>query len=346
MAQLQPIDTTAVGPIPESSTTIEAINLCKSYNVRGKPVHALQGVSFSVCEGTVFGLLGPNGAGKTTLTKILTTLSRADAGHATVAGVDVAREPEQVRRLIGYVPQRPSFDPVLTGRENLVLQGRIFGLSNPELRRRCDELLERFDLMDAANRQTGQWSGGMQRKLDIALALIHRPRVIFLDEPTTGLDPAARATLWEEIAQLVRTFGITVMLTTHYLDEADRLADELLIIDQGRVVTSGRPDELKDELGGDVVHVEFASADEDGYARHALEAVPGVNEVWTESRHLRARVTSGPRTLPAILTALANVGNEIVSIAAARPSLDAVYLHHTGKAYRATEMAAPEGAVR
>ncbi|MFD0586096.1 ABC transporter ATP-binding protein [Dactylosporangium darangshiense] len=221
-----------------------ARDLVKTYP---KGVKALDHLSLAVEPGEIVGLLGPNGAGKSTTVKILTTLARADSGHAEVMGHDVARHPGRVRTAIGVVAQRSGLDPAGTGRENLTLQGHLFGLRGAELRRRVDELLERFDLTEAAGRRTRDWSGGMQRRLDVAMGLVHRPAVLFLDEPTTGLDPEARAALWQEIRRLQ---GMAILLTTHYLDEADRLADRLVIVDGGRVVAEGTPDRLKGSCAG------------------------------------------------------------------------------------------------
>src|SRR5919197_873112 len=217
---------------------ILARDLRKAY---GGKVQALDGLSLTVGRGTIFGLLGPNGAGKSTTVKILTTLSRPDAGEARVAGFDVLSEPQRVRRAIGVVGQRHGFAEEATGRENLVLQGELYGITGRELRRRVDEVLERFGLAEAAGRPARTYSGGMQRRLDVALGLLHRPRVLFLDEPTTGLDPEARATLWSEIEGLARDEEMTILLTTHYLEEADRLASDLAIVDRGRIVAAGSP---------------------------------------------------------------------------------------------------------
>ena len=214
---------------------IEAVDLVKTYK---GDVRALDGVSLAVESGTIFGLLGPNGAGKSTTVKILTTLSRADSGTAHVLGVDVARQPDRVRRLIGVVGQHGAVDPAATGRENMLLQGHLYGMGGAELRHRVEELLGRFGLAEAADRIVTTWSGGMQRKLDVACGLIHRPRVLFLDEPTTGLDPEARADLWAEVQRLAGE-GLTILLTTHYLEEADRLAGQVAIIDRGRIVARG-----------------------------------------------------------------------------------------------------------
>src|SRR3954471_19152692 len=244
-----------------SRYAVEAVDLRKSYPTgRGKPpVTALDGLGFAVEAGTVHGLLGPNGAGKSTTVKILSTLSRADGGTASVAGVDVRTDPDAVRRRIGLVSQKPSSDPMATGRENLVLAARIQGLNRSEAGDRAAWLLDRFGTADAADRLVRTWSGGMARKLDVAIGLVHRPQVLFLDEPTTGLDPEARAELWAEIARLAEKDQMSVLLTTHYLEEADRLAGRLAIVDHGRVVVEGTPDELKAGLRGDAVDVGLAS---------------------------------------------------------------------------------------
>jgi ABC-2 type transport system ATP-binding protein len=234
---------------------IEARDLVKTYP---KEIRALDGLSFTVAEGTVFGLLGPNGAGKSTTVKILTTLAQADSGSAAVAGLDVHAQAAAVRRAIGVVAQRSGADPTATGRENLLLSGRIQGLRGRDLARRAGELLARFDLADAAGRMVRTYSGGMQRRLDVAMGLIHRPQVLFLDEPTAGLDPESRSAMWDEIARLSAGEGLTILLTTHYLEEADRLASQLAIVERGRVVASGSPDELKARLHGDTVQVELA----------------------------------------------------------------------------------------
>src|SRR5215216_848244 len=222
-------------------------------------VQALDGVSFRVSEGEVFGLLGPNGAGKSTTTRILVTLTAPDDGRAEVAGHDVVREPDAVRRSIGYVPQASGVDREATGRENLVLQGRVQGLGRRDLHERVDELLELFGLADAADRTVRGYSGGMKRRLDVALGLVHRPTVLFLDEPTTGLDPEARAAMWDELERLAGQERLTILLTTHYLEEADRLTDRLAIVSHGRVVVEGTAEALKRDLRGDSVSVELAN---------------------------------------------------------------------------------------
>jgi len=324
------------------SDSIIASELVKTYGKGDKAVRALAGVSFTVPAGSVFGLLGPNGAGKSSTVKILSTLARADSGTASVAGHDVVTEADQVRRSIGYVSQKPGFDPVATGRENLMLQGRIHGLSGRSARRRADELLEHFGLADAANRLTGKWSGGMQRKLDVSMGLVHSPTVLFLDEPTTGLDPEARADMWTEIARLTSQQGLTVLLTTHYLEEADRLADQLVIIDRGAIVAEGTPEELKSGLEGDTVQAELADPGLAEAMRAALIAVPGVRDVSVQAGELRARVADGPATLPAVLSALESGGAELLSVSVARPSLDDVYLRYAGRSFQRADAAATE----
>ncbi|MEU3272999.1 ATP-binding cassette domain-containing protein [Saccharomonospora sp. NPDC006951] len=317
-----------------SSHAITANGLTKTYGRGDNAVTALSGVTFAVETGTVFALLGPNGAGKSTTVKILTTLSKPDAGEATVAGIDIRREPRAVRRAIGYVSQKPTFDPVATGKENLVLQGRVYGMSGKSARERAAELLERFGLSTAGNRLTGTWSGGMQRKLDVAMGLVHRPSVLFLDEPTTGLDPEARSGMWAEISRLAGTEGLTVLLTTHYLDEADQLASKLVIVDDGEVVTTGSPDELKNELHGDSVHIELTDAGQRTSAYAAIAALPGVTDINEEGVTLRARVRNGAKELPGILAALDAGGISPAAVSVARPSLDDVYLSYAGKAFR------------
>jgi ABC-2 type transport system ATP-binding protein len=235
-------------------------------------VQALDGATFGVREGEIFALLGPNGAGKSTAVRVLVTLTQPDAGTARVAGHDAVGDAGAVRRLIGYVPQESGVDRRATGRENLQLQGRVYGMKRADLRRRIDELLEIVGITDAADRTVDGYSGGMRRRLDIALGLVHRPRVLFLDEPTTGLDPEARVSMWEEVGRLASQESLTILLTTHYLEEADELADRLAIVSQGRVVAQGTPNELKSRLIGDAVHVELADGRMED-ARRVLESV-------------------------------------------------------------------------
>jgi ABC-2 type transport system ATP-binding protein len=314
------------------TTAIEASGLTKTY---ADEVRALDGLSFSVEEGTVFGLLGPNGAGKSTTVKILTTLSRPDSGSATVAAHDVLGHPAKVRDAIGVVSQKSSADIQATGRENLRLQGQVFGLGGSDLELRIGSLLDQFRLQEAADRLVRTYSGGTQRRLDVALALVHDPRVLFLDEPTTGLDPEVRSEMWEEISRLTGE-GLTVLLTTHYLEEADRLASRLAIVDRGKVVAEGTPDELKRELKGDAIHVELEGTTHDQIAT-LLRGVAGVNEVQMNGRGLHARADDGARTVPAVLQTLEANGVAVASVTVARPSLDDVYLRYAGRTFRAAE---------
>ena len=337
-----------MSPGTSPGTSTRAVDLRKTYpGRRGAPaVAALDGLSFAVPDGTVFGLLGPNGAGKSTTVRILTTLSRADSGTATVAGLDVAREPDAVRRAVGYVAQKPVTDPMGTGRENLVLAGRLQGLGRRDARARADELLERFGLTGAANRPVKTYSGGMARKLDVALGIVHRPQVLFLDEPTTGLDPEARAEMWAEIERMTGDERMTVLLTTHYLDEADRLAARVAIVDRGSVVVEGTPSELKDGLHGDTVVVELdASAAlvlPDGAApararltRLVVEA--GLRDVVVDGAQVRGRAEAGSAAFPGVLATLDAAGVAVASATVVRPSLDDVYLRYTGRAYGAAD---------
>jgi ABC-2 type transport system ATP-binding protein len=312
---------------------IEAAGLEKTYP---GAVRALDGLDLEVPAGTIFALLGPNGAGKSTTVRILTTLSRADSGVARVAGHDVVAEAAAVQRVIGCVGQRSGGDREATGRENVRLQGQLHGLRGRDLTARVDELLVQVGLEEAADRLVRTYSGGMQRRLDIAMALVHRPQVLFLDEPTTGLDPEVRADLWREIARLTEEQGLTILLTTHYLDEADRLASGLAIVDGGRVVAGGAPEELKAELRGDAINVELAYA-ANGAAHAALEPVPGIRELVVEGTSLRARADSGARAVPLVLGALEAGGIDVASVTVARPSLDDVYLRHTGRSFEEAE---------
>jgi ABC-2 type transport system ATP-binding protein len=314
------------------TAAIEAAGLVMEYP---GGVRALDGLGLEVEAGTVFGLLGPNGAGKSTTVKVLTTLARPGAGQARVAGADVLRHPDRVRAAIGVVGQRSGLDPDGTARENLVLQGRIHGLRRSAARDRADELLGRLGLSEAAGRRAGALSGGMQRRLDIAMGLIHRPAVLFLDEPTTGLDPEIRAELWREIARLAGEEGLTILLTTHYLEEADQLAARLAIVERGRVVAEGRPEELKAGLRGDAVAVDLRGAEANGRAVAILERVRGVREVVVDGLSLRARVDEGTTAVPAVLSALESAGVGVASVTVSRPSLDDVYLQRVGRAFAA-----------
>ena len=313
-----------------TAPAIEAHDLVKTYP---KGVRALDRLSFAVPAGTCFALLGPNGAGKSTTVKILTTLAQADSGTAVVAGLDVRAKAAQVRYSIGVVAQRSGADPVATGRENILLSGRIQGLRGRDLARRADELLGRFGLADAAGRQVRTYSGGMQRRLDVAMGLVHQPAVLFLDEPTAGLDPESRSAMWEEISRQSAAEGLTILLTTHYLEEADRLASQLAIVDRGRIVAAGTPDELKGELHGDAVHLELASHTAREHVLAALAPVTAVREVRIEGNRVSARADEGAAAIPGVLAALEGAGVTVRAATVARPSLDDVYLRYAGRRF-------------
>ncbi|MEA2198499.1 MAG: type transport system ATP-binding protein [Solirubrobacteraceae bacterium] len=311
---------------------IEAVDVRKTYP---PAVTALDGLSLAVEAGTIFAVLGPNGAGKSTTVRVLTTLTRPDSGSARVGGIDVMADPVRVRRAIGVVGQKHGSDPEATGRENLVLGGEFYGISGRSSRARVAEALERFGLLDAADRPVKTYSGGMQRRLDIAMGLLHRPQVLFLDEPTTGLDPEARVELWQEIERLASEELMTILLTTHYMEEADRLASQVAIVDRGRVVVSGAPEELKSDLDGDAIQIELAAGDAD--ALLALGRVDSIGEVTVDGRILRARARDGGAAVPAVLAALDAHGIRALSVTVARPSLDDVYLRHAGRTFHEFE---------
>ncbi len=308
----------------DSNHIISVQDIRKSY---GK-VHALEGVSFTVPQGTILGLLGPNGAGKTTLVSILTTLLKPDSGTATIAGIDVAHNPSAVRRRIGLAGQFAAVDENLTGKENLELVGTLYHLPRQIVKERTQQLLEEFSLTDAANRRAKTYSGGMRRRLDVASSLIGQPEVLFLDEPTTGLDPQSRIELWEVIEKLVQD-GTTVLLTTQYLEEADRLANNIVIIDQGKVVAEGKAKELKSKIGEGVLELHLAHPEKLEAARQALQ-------VFSPTADEKLRVISMPvkdstKMLLEVIRKIDSEGIEITDIEVRKPTLDEVFLTLTGK---------------
>ena len=318
-------------PTRFATTMIETRDLRRTFKTRGGAVEAVKGVDLRVGAGEIFGFLGPNGAGKTTMIRMLATLTTPTTGEATVAGADLRREPQLVRRRIGYVPQGGSTDPAETGRGELVLQGRLYGMSRSDATKRAAEVLAALDLEAAADRGTGTYSGGMRRRLDVGLGIVHRPSVLFLDEPTTGLDPQARARMWDEIRAL-RELGTTVFLTTHYLEEADALADRLAIIDHGRIVAEGTSDELKQAVAGDVVTIGV-----NGAGPHVLTIVqrlPFVREAASEDGLVRLYVDRGELAVPQLLRLLDAAGFAPTSITLNKPSLDDVFLRQTGRSLR------------
>ena len=311
---------------------IEVRNLAKSFGSGKKLVRALDSVDLDVAEGSVLGLLGPNGAGKTTAVRVLATLLRADAGEVRVLGHDVRTHPDRVRRLIGLSGQYAAVDENLTGRENLWMFGRLYGLASKDSGRRADELLTQFDLADAADRVAKTYSGGMRRRLDLASALIGRPQLLFLDEPTTGLDPRSRLMMWDVIRTLVRG-GSTLLLTTQYLEEADELADQIAVVDHGRIIARGTADELKAQVGGERVEVVVRSAVDVEPGRDLLAARCGAEAIVDEhTRRLTAPARGGASQLMDVIRAFDDAGIAIDDVALRRPTLDDVFLSLTGHA--------------
>ena len=290
---------------------------------------AVDGIDLQVREGEIFGFLGPNGAGKTTTVRMLTTLLRPTSGQARVAGFDIYNQQHSIRRHIGTALQEVGLDGLATGRELVELQAKLFGFDAGEARRRADNLLTLVDLNDAADDRIQTYSGGMKRRLDLASALVHGPRLLFLDEPTEGLDPASRQTIWQEVVRLNNELGVTVFLTTHYMEEADRLADRLAIIDQGRIVASGTPTGLKSSIGGDVITVEV-DAERLEQASTALGQMNGINELRPDGAGLTIFTNDGPRMVAQTIRALDAADIVVGSVAISRPTLDEVFLRATG----------------
>ena len=321
---------------------ITAEGLVKIYKTRKHEVRALDGVDLSVAEGSVLGLLGPNGAGKTTTVRILATLLKPDAGHATVAGYDVVKEAQQIRTLIGLSGQYAAVDENLTGRENLWMFGTLYQLSSDVARARATELLEQFDLADAADRVVKTYSGGMRRRLDLGSALIGRPKLLFLDEPTTGLDPRSRLGMWDVIRSLVRE-GATLLLTTQYLEEADELADTIAVVDHGKIIARGTADELKAQVGGERIEVIVHDRTRIDDARRILGGI-GVGAAAVEEHTRRVTVPSegGAKRLATVIRDFDEAGIAIDDIGLRRPTLDDVFLSLTGHAAieESTEVAA------
>lgn len=319
---------------------IKVENLTKTY--RGG-VEAVRGVSFTVEQGEIFGLLGPNGAGKSTTVRILATLTHLSSGRAVVGGYDVADDPSGVRHSIGYVAQTSGVDRWGTGRENLVLQAQLLRVPPGLVRERVDSLLEWIGLSEAANRLVNTYSGGMRRRLDIAMGLVHEPAILFLDEPTTGLDPETRSALWRDIDKIRRDRNLSVLLTTHYLEEADRLCDRLAIIDHGKVVVEGTPNALKAEIRGDTVTLDIEG--DTGPVVDSLRQLETVFDVIPNGTSVVASVVQGAAAIPLLVTTLERTGVEIREVTLSRPSLDDVYLHYTGHRYEA-DAETDEGALQ
>jgi ABC-2 type transport system ATP-binding protein len=316
---------------------IEAHGLTRTFSSRKRTVEAVRGVDISVSEGEIVGFLGPNGAGKTTTLRMLTTLLRPTAGTATVAGADLLTSPVEVRRRIGYVAQAigatgGGSDPNATVREEITLQAQLYRVPAAEVASRTSLLTGQLDLGGLDDRLVKTLSGGQRRRLDIALGLVHSPRLVFLDEPTTGLDPQSRSNLWDHIRRLRDELGTTIFLTTHYLEEADALCDRILVIDFGKIVAEGSPDELKRQISGDVITLSVTGGPE--AARGVLTSHPGVRDASVSGRALRLTVEHGEEALPGVLRALDAAGIGLESIQLARPSLDDVFLTVTGRSLR------------
>jgi len=312
---------------------IETRGLRRVFKSRNRVVEAVAGVDMTVEKGEIFGFLGPNGAGKTTTLRMLATLLPPSGGTATVAGADLLKQQGQVRERIGYVGQAGGSDREIMGRTELVFQGRLYGMSLAAARKRAADLIEMLELEACADRKVATYSGGQKRRLDIGLGLVHDPQLLFLDEPTTGLDPQSRARVWDEVRRM-HDRGTTVFLTTHYLDEADALCDRIAIIDHGKIVTLGSPEELKREVAGDLVTLSVK-----GDQQAALDLLKGqqfVRESTAEEGAIRLYVDRGEVAMPAILRLLDSAGMQLVTIGLQRPSLDDVFLRKTGRSLRET----------
>lgn len=312
-----------------TETAIKAQGLRRSF----AGTEAVAGVDLEIAPGEVFGFLGPNGAGKTTMVRMLCTLLTPTSGSATVAGCDVVREAAQVRRRIGVALQEIGLDPLQTGRELLELQAGLYRVPHPK--QRADELLTLVDLTEAADRRVKTYSGGMKRRLDLASALVHSPAVLFLDEPTTGLDPASRLTVWEEVRRINAT-GTTVFLTTQYLEEADQLCERLAIIDQGRIVAEGTPEALKSGMGADVVAIGLGRGGHKAALHAAVEGLRGVERVTDTEGGVAVYVSNGAKAVPMVVRALDEAGVEVGTISISRPTLDDVFLATTGRSLEET----------
>jgi len=322
---------------------ISITDLQKSFRSPRGTVDAVKGVSIDVARGEIFGFLGPNGAGKTTTLRMVTTLLPIDGGTARVAGFDVARQPKEVRARVGYVSQLGGADDLATGRENLILQGRLYGGDLESVTRRTEEVMDVLDLSEFADRRVKTYSGGQRRRLDVALGIVHRPEVLFLDEPSTGLDPQNRANLWDHVRAL-RQQGTTIFLTTHYLEEADALCDRLVIMDHGEIVVEGTPRDLKRQVAGESVVLSLHDPETAGPRASALLGVLAfVRELSTEGDQIRLYVEDGSSALPQILRLLDAEGIGVKSMSLSEPTLDDVFLRQTGRSLRDAGVGAGTG---
>jgi daunorubicin resistance ABC transporter ATP-binding subunit len=321
---------------PQSAALIEVRDLVKVYGKGDKATRAVDGISFDVAPGELFGFLGPNGAGKTTTIRVLATLLKQTSGTARVAGIDVAEQPHEVRKRLGLAFQSVTLDAFSTARETLELAGRMHRLPAAEIRRRSDELLELMGLSKVANKLTGQFSGGMKRRLDLASALVHQPQLLILDEPTEGLDPQSRTALWEELERINQA-GTTMLLTTHYMEEADRLCGRLAIIDNGKIAIEGSPAELKRNLGGDTIVLELEREPDDGivdHVRQRLEGLVAAESIAAHPKGVSLSVPNAGASIPEFLRRLEGDGIQIHGLHMSQPSLDDVFIKHTGRRIR------------
>jgi len=326
-----------------SENILETRDLRKTFKVTGgrraqtqagKTVEAVKGINLTVKKGEVFGFLGPNGAGKTTSLRMLCTLLPIDEGEATIAGFDVRKQPGEVRKHVGYVSQLGGADDEATGREDLVLQGRLCGMNEANAKKRAAELIKLLQLEEFADRKVGKYSGGQKRRLDVATGIIHKPDILFLDEPSTGLDPQNRANLWDQI-RMLRDQGTTIFLTTHYLEEADNLSDRLAIMDHGQIVAEGTPHELKKQVAGDAITIR---PKRDGLVlekvREQFDGQPFVREARLEGEDVRLYVDDGAQALPKIFALLEAKNISLETVSLSQPSLDDVFLKQTGRSLR------------
>jgi len=339
-AQAKATAATVVTAAPKVDAIVVVRDLHKTFE---PDVKAVDGISFHVKRGEIFGFLGPNGAGKSTTIKILTTLLQKTSGRAVIDALDVDTEPAKIREIIGYAAQDVGVDDDLTGRENLRLQAKFYHIPRGEIEARVDYILKTVGLVEGADRRSATYSGGMRRRLDLAMALISKPKLLFLDEPTTGLDPQNRIGVWNYIKSLNEQ-GMTIFLTTQYMEEADRLCDRLCIIDHGKIVAEGTPAELKAEIGADVIQVALKSdgtKDAHDVSREALRRIPGVQEVKDYDAGVTVYAKNGPSLVPQLVRMLDDVGVQITQLTLSAPSLDDVFLKHTGHQMRVEEVKPP-----
>jgi len=318
-------------------TILQTSNLCKTFfsgkGKKKKDVEAVKGVDLDVKEGEIFGFLGPNGAGKSTTLNMLTTLLAPTSGKAMVAGFDLLRHPQKVREQIGYVSQAGGADTFSNAFENLLLQARLYGIAKPQAAQIATELIERFQMSDFATRETRSYSGGQKRRLELALGIVHQPKLVFLDEPTTGLDPQSRAYFWEEIKRLKKD-GMTIFLTTHYLEEADNLCDRVAIIDHGAVVALDTPLQLKRQIGGESITVDFVNGNDTEQAKMLFESLHFIQKIYRQENKLFLFVENGESHIAEVLRILDKASISIQTIGLSRPSLDDVFLQKTGRSLR------------